>query len=212
MNLSSAANSVSCAPPCVVLPPSAADARRSETEAEHSRWFKEEIAPHEAELRAFLRGRFPSLHDIDDLVQETYARIVRARAVGKARLTRAYLFVTARNAALDLLRRGRIVSIEGIAEIDRLAVVEDRPDAAEAASHEQELEILAEAIATLPERCREIFILRRYHDLSHAEIAARLGLAENTVNAQLVTGMLRCREYLRARGVTQERNGANNRP
>ena len=35
--------------------------------------------------------------DIDDVVQETYARLLRAREVGTATLTRAYLFVVARN-------------------------------------------------------------------------------------------------------------------
>lgn len=207
----SPANIVSCPPPCVALPPRSAEARGPSADRELARWFEQEILAHERDLRAYLRGRFPTLPDVDDLVQETYARILRARAVGRASLTRAYLFVIARNAALDQLRRKRPVSLEGIAEIEQLAVVEERPDAAEATSHEQELALLAEAVATLPGRCREIFILRRYQDLSHKEIAQRLGIAENTVNAQLVTGMLRCREYLRAHGVTQERSHARPR-
>lgn len=178
---------------------------------DYAQWFAEQVQPHEPALRAYLRGRFSSLHDIDDLVQETYARILRAREVGKASLSRAYLFVTARNAALDQLRRKRLISIEEIAEGEQLAVVDERPDAAEAASHAQEIALLCEAIATLPKRCREVFVLRRFHDLSHAEIAVRLGISENTVNAQLVTGMLRCRAYLRACGVTQERSHARAR-
>ncbi len=180
-------------------------------DGELSRWFREEIQTHEQALRAYLRGRFSSLHDVDDLVQETYARILRSRAVGQASLTRAYLFVTARNVALDQLRKKRPELIEGIAEMERLGVVEERPDAAEASSHDQELELLAEAIASLPARCREVFVLRRYHDLSHREIAQRLGIAENTVNAQLVSGMLRSREYLRAHGVTHESAHARHR-
>ena len=197
-------SSASCAPACAPSP-----AARSANEAE-DRWFRDEIQAHEPELRAYLRGRFPSVRDIDDLVQETYARILHAREAGKATLTRAYLFVIARNAALDQLRRRKTISVEAIAEFDRLPVVADAPDAAETTSHAQELQILADAIATLPERCRRIFILRRYHDLSHREIARQLGIAENTVNAQLVTAMLRCREYLRARGVmTPERSHGN---
>jgi len=58
------------------------------------------------------------------------------------------------------------------------------------------------------EAAREILILRRYEGLSHKEIARKLGIAENTVNAQLVTGMVRCREYLRARGMIAESNDA----
>ncbi len=169
---------------------------------DHARWFAEEVQPHEAALRAYLRGRFPSLHDVDDLVQESYARILRAREIGTAKLTRAYLFVTARNLALDAIRHTNVIAFQSLAEINESSVVEERPDAAEAASSDQELEILAEAIATLPQRCREIFVLRRYRELSHRDIALRLGIAENTVNAQLVIAMLRCREYLRQRGVT----------
>lgn len=170
-----------------------------------TRWFIEEVQPHEPALRAYLRGRFPSLHDVDDLVQETYARILRAHAIGTAKLTRAYLFVTARNIALDAIRRAKVVPMESLADIDSSSVVESTPNAAETASCDQELEILAEAIATLPERCREIFVLRRYRELSYREIAHQLGIAENTVNAQLVIAMLRCREYLRQRGITSVR-------
>ncbi len=171
---------------------------------ETARWFAGEIQPHEPQLRAYLRGRFPSLQDIDDLVQETYARLFRAHQAGKQGLSRAYLFVTARNAALDVFRRKNSFTIDCLAEIENLSVVEDGLGVAEALCHQQELDLLAEAIETLPERCRQILVLRRFHDLSHREIARRLGVSENTVNAQLVIGMTRCRAYLRARVVTAE--------
>lgn len=170
--------------------------------AGESRWFLEEVQTHERELRAYLRGRFPELPDTDDLVQEAYARLLRARD-RKSTLTRAYLFVVARNVALDLIRRRRLVSIEALADIDRLSVVEDKPDAAEALSHEQELALLAEAIRALPPRCAEIVTLRRIEGLSHREIAQKLGITESTVNAQLAIGLMRCRRYLCAHGVTK---------
>ena len=169
-------------------------------DSEHARWFAEEVHPHEPALRAYLRRRFPSVRDIDDLVQEAYARLIRAKNIGTFRQTRAYLFVTARNAALDLFRRNRIISFLGIEAIDRLHVVDDRPNAAEAASHEQELEILAEAIQALPERCREVVTLRGIQGWPYRDIAQRLGISENTVNAHLAIGLLRCRQFLRARG------------
>ena len=178
------------------------------TNTEQARWFCAEVQQHEPALRAYLRVRFPSLRDIDDLVQESYARILRARQIGTAKLSRAYLFVTARNLALDAIRHRNVVTITSLAEIDELSVVEGGPNAAEAASCEQELEILAEAIATLPKRCRDIFVLRRFRELSHREIALKLGITENTVNAQLVIAMLRCREYLRLRGVNHFVKGA----
>ncbi|MDP3072189.1 MAG: sigma-70 family RNA polymerase sigma factor [Opitutaceae bacterium] len=180
-----------CTPPCLLAPP------------RESRWFAEEIRPHEVALRAYLRGRFPMVHEVDDLVQETYARLLSARATGRATLTRAYMFVVARNLALDLIRRRRTVKIEFLGNVEELSVVEERPDAAEILSHEQELALLADAMRALPARCGEILRLRRIEGLSHRAIADRLGIAEGTVNAQLAIGVIRCRRYLCAHGVVR---------
>ncbi|MES2692062.1 MAG: RNA polymerase sigma factor [Verrucomicrobiota bacterium] len=185
------ANSISYPSPCLLA------------SVEQAQWFSEAIRPHERELRAYLRGRFPTLVDVDDLVQETYARMLRARESGQATLTRAYLFVVARNVALDLIRREKIVAIERLVEIDGLSVVEERPDAAETLNHEQELALLDDAMRALPPRCREILTLRRLEGLSHRAIAEKLGIAESTVNAQLAIGLMRCRHYLSARGVAR---------
>lgn len=172
------------------------------SESEQSRWFSEEVQPHEPALRAYLLGHFPRLAGhVDDLVQEAYARILRARDGGRVDKPKAYLFVTARNAAFDLFRRNRIFSDSAIVESEAAFVIEDKPDGAETASREQERQILGEAIEALPPRCREILVLRRFHGLSYDEIGRRLGISPNTVNAQLAIAMLRCRDFLDSRGV-----------
>ena len=168
-----------------------------------NRWFADEMHPHESELRAYLRAKFSAHLDIDDLVQDTYARLLQAREQAPLCSAKAYLFTTARNAAFDILRRRKIIAIEGIAEIDLLPVFDDRPGIAESACHDHELQLLAEAIQALPERCRRVLTLRKLHGLSHREIPQQLGIAENTVNAQIAIGVLRLRDYLRARGVTK---------
>lgn len=169
---------------------------------ETARWFAEEVQPHESELRAYLRAKFSAHLDIDDLVQETYARLLQAREKTPLRSARAYLFTTARNAAFDFFRRRKIVAIDGIAELELLPVFEDGPSVAQSVGRDQDLQLLAEAIQALPERCRRVLTLRKLHGLSHREIAQQLGIAENTVNAQVAIGVLRLRDYLRARGVT----------
>ena len=83
-----------------------------------------------------------------------------------------------------------------------LPVLEDRPGVAETVAHDQELSLLAEAIQALPPRCRHVLTLRKIYGLSHREIAARFGVSEHTVNAQIAIGVLRLRDWLRARGVT----------
>ncbi len=170
---------------------------------EQASWFASQVQPHETALRSYLRARFPTLLDIDDLIQDSYARLMRAWDAGKVEQPKAYLFATARNLAFDLFRRRQVVSIEGLADFEQLSVIEDRPDAAESASHAQELELLGHAIEALPARCRQVLTLRRLHGLSHREIAAQLSISEHTVNAQLAIGLLRCRTYLQAHGVVK---------
>jgi RNA polymerase sigma-70 factor (ECF subfamily) len=169
---------------------------RSATE----QWFLEEVRPHERKLRGWLRGRFPSLRDLDDLVQEAYARLFRARAAGKVVNPKTYLFATARNAAVDFFRRRRVANTEAVENIHELRVMEEGPDAAERLARDQELEILCAAVDSLPPACRHVLVLQKIHGLTYAQIAARLGLSERTVNAHIAKGMLRCRDYMRAHG------------
>ncbi|HRE07776.1 MAG TPA: RNA polymerase sigma factor [Opitutaceae bacterium] len=170
-----------------------------------AQWFVREVQPHEAALRAYLRVRFPSIKDIDDLIQETFARILRTRTGVPVRSPKALLFTVARNTAIDQLRREQIVRIDGLADLEQLPVYDHAPGAAEALSHEQELRLLEEAVESLPARCQQILILKKIHGLSYAEIGERLGIKSNTISAQLTIGVLRCRRFLEERGVWKGR-------
>jgi RNA polymerase sigma-70 factor (ECF subfamily) len=154
------------------------------------------VQPHAGDLRAWLRGRFPALTDPDNLAQEALTRVWQARNVGAVPSPRALLFTTARNLALDELRRRQIVSFEPIAEIATLPVFADEPTAADTAATNQELEILTQAIQSLPDRCRQVLTLRKIYGLSQKDIAAQLGIAEHTVEAQVANGMRRCAVFL----------------
>jgi RNA polymerase sigma factor (sigma-70 family) len=166
-----------------------------------TQWFMHEVRPHEPALRAYVKVRFPSLTDIDDLIQETFARILRAHGAGRVRSPKALLFTTARNTALDLLRRRQVVHFESLANMEELSVLEDRPGTAETLSREQELQLLEQAVQSLPTRCQQILILKKIDGLSYAEIGEKLGIKANTISAQLTIGVLRCRHFLEERGV-----------
>ena len=179
-------------PTPVSLPPSEAD-----------RWFAEHVLPHEPMLRAWLRARFPSLNDPDDLVQETYARVMEARVRENAPITsvKAFVFTTARNLAVDHLRRQKIISIEALTGTDDQFVSEDVPGVSDTVGRRQELELLTQAIQSLPERCRQVLTLRKIYGLSQKEIAAQLGISEHTVEAQVGNGVRRCAEFLARHGL-----------
>ena len=158
------------------------------------------MQPYEPALRAYLHGRFPSLLDYDDIVQDTYSRLLRAREAGEIRQPKAFLFTTARNVARDLFRRRAAAPATPITETGAACVFDDAPGVPETVSRRQETELLEKAIAALPPRCREILLLRKFENLSHREIAQRLGIAEHTVEVQLTKALHRCEEYFARQG------------
>jgi RNA polymerase sigma-70 factor (ECF subfamily) len=169
------------------------------------RWYLEEVRPHEPALRAWLRARFPWLTDVDDLVQESVARLWRRSTrsnLPPVRSAKATLYSIARNAAVDQARRHAVVSIEPVADLASLAVL-DGADTVEAVSTRQELELLAGAIRQLPTRCRQVLTLTKVYGLSEREVAERLGISEHTVRTQVVRGLEKCTDYFRSRGITR---------
>jgi RNA polymerase sigma-70 factor (ECF subfamily) len=169
-------------------------------QSDSTQWFTAELAPHESALRAYLRGLVnPS--EIDDLVQETYARLLRARERGPIEHPRGLLFATARNAARDLFRRRTTAHTIPITEFVAARVFDPAPNAAETASRQQETDLLATAIAELPPRCREILVLRKFENLSHREIAEKLGISVHTVEVQLTKALHRCEEFFARHGL-----------
>jgi len=175
------------------------------TPLENVRWFEEEAKPHEASLKSYLRNLFPSLPDVDDYVQESYVRLIQAKEKGRISYVKAFLFTTARNAALDFFRRRKIVSIEGVADLEAFQVVEDSPSVPETVCRQQELDMLAEAVDALPDRCRKVLKLRLLYGMSQKAIAAELKISPHTVKAQLAKGMRRCADYFDERGVITAR-------
>src|SRR5262245_24065201 len=137
-------------------------------DAETARWFAREVQPHESTLRGYLH-RIATWADIDDLVQETYARMLRVHARGTVRSPRGLLFATARNAARDLFRRRAVAQTTSVAEIDCSRVIDETPGTPEVVSRRQEAELLEAAIRDLPERCRAVLLLRKFEHLSHRE-------------------------------------------
>ena len=166
------------------------------------RWFAEEVQPHGSHLKAYLRGSFPSVRDIEDVVQESYLRLWRTRATQPIRSVRAFLFSVARHLALDSIRHERASPIDAIGDLSRLRVLEERPDAADIAGMQEKIRLLADAVESLPGRCRQVVVLRKIKAMPQKEVAALLGVSEKTVESQFTRGMKRCAEYLRARGVS----------
>ncbi|MEY4941800.1 MAG: hypothetical protein RIQ93_3535, partial [Verrucomicrobiota bacterium] len=162
---------------------------------EQARWFAEHVQPHEPMLKAWLCSRFPTGHDIEDIVQEAFMRVVQARETTAIQSPKAFLFATARNIALGLARRQQNKPENVLAEFDVLSILDEAADVPHAVAHAQELELLTKAIQTLPTRCRQILTLRKIYGMSQKDVAAQLGIAEHTVEAQGTIGLRKLAEF-----------------
>ena len=154
------------------------------------RWFAREVLPHEPDVRRWLAGRLRGITatDVDEVMQEAYARMWAADldAILNAR---AYLFVTARHIIGELIRRSRIVSIELMADMESLNIVDEEVNAHRRLSGQQEIQRLHAIVAELPPQCRRAFQLKKFEELSQREIAARMGVAESTVEKHLARAL-----------------------
>jgi len=161
------------------------------------RWIAAHILPYEPELRGWLRRRLGALsaNDIDDVVQEAFARIWAAD-FSNIRSGRAYLYATVRHLLAEYTRRSRIVPIELLGEIDSLSIISDEPGLDRRVGARQELDRLRAIVSALPVQCRRVFELRKFQGLSHRDIAQRMGLSEKTVENHLTRALARIAEVL----------------
>ena len=188
------------APPGASGAPGTPGAPGTSDHLEKIRWFEDEVHAHDAKLKSYLRRSFPTV-DVADVVQESYLRTWVAHAANPIKSAKSFLFAVARRQAIDVLRHRKKSPIVDAPDLTVLGVMDEGRSPAEAAIINDEIALLAEAIDSLPPRCREIILLRTIQDIPQREVAARLGITETTVGAQVYHGIFRVEAYLARRGV-----------
>ena len=153
---------------------------------------------YERPLHAFL-ARQTGTRDLDDLVQETWLRVVRAAArFDPARRFSTWLFQIALNLARDWRRRPppEAVGSERSATVagpGPFVASDAGNDASDAAIDVHRL------LAALPETHRAVVVLRHFHDLGEDEVAAILDIPRGTVKSRLHHAMARLVAMVRDR-------------
>lgn len=136
--------------------------------------------------------------EAEEVLQEAYLKLFVALRDDKALAPRPFLFRVARNLAISVLRRKKVMekydTNAGITLHDttQMEAVERR------VSREEEQRALVAAINALPPKCRQVFVMRKIDGLSHEQIARILDISHKTVENHLARGMRLCREHITA--------------
>lgn len=145
-------------------------------------WFVEWRQP----LRRFIAGRrtIPP-KDLDDVAQEVFLRLLRYDRAEFVEYPQAYLFRIAANVTLEWALRSRNANVREMAWAADRANFDMTDGEMNPGEDEEELE---QALLSLGNREREILRLQYFEELSHAQIAERLGITERVVKRTLAKG------------------------
>ena len=156
------------------------------TLADEDRIFAKSSEALRGSLRRYFAARGMPPADIDDLVQEVYLRIVRRGNPDDIDDLVPYCFATAASVLRDRHRR------RGVRNADAHVTFDPELHGGEAVEPErvllgrQALQATTRALMELPERTRQVFILRRVEGQRHSEIATRLGISVSAVEKHML--------------------------
>jgi RNA polymerase sigma-70 factor (ECF subfamily) len=141
--------------------------------------YRATIAP----LRRYLARLLGNSTEAQDVAHDAYLRVYPSGDKTAANQPEAVLYVTARRLAINRLKRRSISPFAPDGSAIENAV-SSTPGIPQQVMARQELRLLQDAIARLPDGCRAVLLLRKVELLSHREISARLGIAVSTVEKQ----------------------------
>ncbi len=160
------------------------EAHRSEgAESEHIALLSTQFRP---ALRRFFSKRVKEQHEIDDLVQDVFVRLVRKVHADGSQIVAGYVFQTAQSVLNDWLRKRQVRQATAHEDIELdLPGLKDDSTPERVLVGKQSLAKATAAVLELPEVTRTIFLLRRLEGMRYNDIAKRLGMPMSTVEKHM---------------------------
>lgn len=167
--------------------------------------FGELVSLYEKKIYSFALGMLSDPDDAFDVSQDTFLKAYRSLNSFKGESSfYTWLYAICRNCCYDYIKQNarrmkRNVSLSEYENDDDGTVVEipdnsERPDLV--MESKQARELIIDAISGLPEKHREIIILRDFEDLSYEQISEALDISEGTVKSRLSRARMRLQSIL----------------
>lgn len=146
----------------------------------------QEAGPVRRWLTQFFRRRVRNDADVEDMVQDVFARMVARDSTDAVEHLRGYVLRTASSVLTDWARRRSSRGAGMHVAFDAEAHGEDDLDPERILDGKQTLHAATAALLALPERTRTVFVLRRLEGQRYQDIAARLGISVSAVEKHMV--------------------------
>jgi len=140
-------------------------------------------------LLHFVQRRKLSWHLADDIVQDTFLRVLATPSLPEQNFAQSYLYRTANNLVIDHFRRERILSFVSDPDMAFELIADDAPDPEQIAWSRQELHRLQLALDALPRDLRDVFVLARVEGKTYVEIGKKLGIPSQTAFSRMVKAL-----------------------
>ena len=169
--------------------------------------FETLMGAYEKKIYALCLRMMGNPHDGEDAAQETMLRIWRT--IGQYRFESAFstwVYRVTASCCMDAIRkrqRHEQPSLEEMGEASGFDPEDDSETPQEQTERKETRSAIQQAIATVPEGMREVFLLRDVHGLSVEETAQALQIAQGTVKSRLARAREKIAAELKQRGVGQ---------
>lgn len=146
-------------------------------------WFKAAYPQCIESLKKYLRRFVGSREEAEDLAHDAFLRVWAAPNFDRRTESQGYLFATARNLALDWNKAHHVAKSDPVDAVPEIS--DNGPSVERDAMTAEEFRMLSKAMSRLPERRRDVLMLRAFFDYSCQEIADRLKISRTTVHREL---------------------------
>lgn len=153
---------------------------------------------HQINIHKYLRNYLKKEHDIEDILQEVYIKAVKVAECKEQEISqpKAFLFTVAKNLALNELTKKANRITRYIDEVSEESISLHSQSIEADFENKEKLSIYAQAVSELPEKCRQVYLLRKVYAFSYKEIAAQLGITVSCVEKHLSEGIRACKHYM----------------
>jgi RNA polymerase sigma factor (sigma-70 family) len=150
----------------------------------------------ESIMRKLIRRIAPDPQEVDDIMQEAVLRALHAERAREISEPKAYLFSIVRHVVHDELEKKMRSIIDFIEDFGDQIDSPDPCSVDEQVDARERLFLFLEAVASVPQQCQRVFVLKKVYGYSHEEISRKLGISISTTEKHVAAGYKRCVEYL----------------